>query len=50
LKQTLDAIQHNLNIASGLIHELKQTKEVASLKFNDVFGMTGLDDYLANSI
>lgn len=50
MKQTLEAIQHNLNLASELIHELKQTKEVASLKFNDVFGMTGLDGYLANSI
>lgn len=50
MKQTLDAIQHNLNIASGLIHELKQTKETTSLKFNDVFNIKRLDDYLANSI
>lgn len=50
MKQTLDAIQRNLNTANGLIDELKQIKNKDSLMFDDVFNIKGLDDYLANSI
>lgn len=50
MKQILDAIQHNLNLASELVHELKETKEAPTIKFDDVFNIKGLDDYLANSI